>query len=444
MGRTSTTSIKLAHAGLGLLLVWNVVRAFSQAVTQGEAWNYLRYIEPPWTQVLAGYESNNHVLNTLLVRISTARLHTTEWTLRLPSLLFGVLYMRAAYRVARRWFDDGTIFLAVLGLLVLNPLVVDGMSEGRGYGMALACWMWALALVSETPAGAPLERRTACIAGVLAGLSVTASLAFAAPVAGLLLITAWRHRFSYMPHLAGLTAFVLLVVPLNHAEASVVTAGATSLRQTLNELTAGSFGVENAAVLTAARIAVGAIVAMALWFGFRRAPSELVCVGGASTVAVFAFLLAAHRWAHAAFPEAGAIYLVPLITLFAAGLAVKSGREPVQISFLVVSALCVAHYVDHFRFPYRAGEAYAGGRDLAMALRTDAGDRGVRIGAAGDAEAILRFYKVRLRRDNWHTIEAPKPEVSYDYYVVGAQEAADLERQGRRIVYRDNGLILAR
>jgi hypothetical protein len=444
MERTSTTSINLAGAGLGALFVWNVIRAATQSVTPGEAWNYDRYIAPGWTQALSAFDGNNHVLNTLLVRISTARIHVTDLALRAPSLLFGALYMAAAYRIARRWFGGGAMFLAVLGLLTLNPLVVDAMSEARGYGMALACWMWALLLVSGTPAGAAIPRARACAAGILLGLSVVASLSFAAPATALLLVAAWRHRLDYMPHMAGLTAFVLLTVPLNHADASVVTQGATSLRQTLNELTDASFGLENSVAAAAARIAAGLLAIVGLWVGLRRRVPAIVYLTGGSLAAAFGLLLAAHRWAHAAFPESGALYLIPLITLFVAGLVWQSKRDPAQITFLVLSALCVAHYADHLRLPYRAAAGLAGGRAMAQSLRDDAGQRDVRIAADGDAEAVMRYYKERYRQPNWHTIETPKPDASYDYYVFAARDAETVDRRGLQVIYRDAGLILAR
>ena len=143
MESTSTASIKLVRAGLAAVFAFSVWRAATQSVTPGEAWNYVNYIAPAWKEALSHYDTNNHVLNTLLVRISTARIHLTEFSLRLPSLLFGALYLLAVYRIARRWFS-GRIFLAVAGLLTLNPLVMDAMSEARGYGMALALLMWAL------------------------------------------------------------------------------------------------------------------------------------------------------------------------------------------------------------------------------------------------------------------------------------------------------------
>ena len=150
MEPTSTASIKIARWFLAALVAVNLYRAITQSVTPGEAWNYNRFIAPPWTEALAHFDVNNHVLNTLLVRISTARFHLTELSLRLPSLLAGVFYLWVVFRMARRWFGDGLTFLFVIGLLTLNPMVVDALSEARGYGMALACWMWALELILES------------------------------------------------------------------------------------------------------------------------------------------------------------------------------------------------------------------------------------------------------------------------------------------------------
>src|ERR1022692_2973209 len=171
MEPTSTASIKTARWFLAALLAVNLYRAMTQSVTPGEAWNYDRFIGPSCTEALSRFDVNNHVLNTLLVRISTAGFHLTELSLRLPSLLgristagfhltelslrlpsllAGVLYLWVVWRMARRWFGNGLVFLAVVGLLTLNPLVVDALSEARGYGLALASWMWALELILES------------------------------------------------------------------------------------------------------------------------------------------------------------------------------------------------------------------------------------------------------------------------------------------------------
>src|SRR5450759_5273017 len=186
MEPTSTASIKAARWFLAALLAVNLYRAMTQSVTPGEAWNYDRFIAPAWAEALARFDVNNHVLNTLLVRISTARFHLTELSLRLPSLLAGGLYLWVVFRMARRWFGDSLPFLAVVGLLTLNPLVVDALSEARGYGMALACWMWALELILESTQSFSAVKLN--LAGMCLGLSIAASLAFAAPACALLAV----------------------------------------------------------------------------------------------------------------------------------------------------------------------------------------------------------------------------------------------------------------
>ena len=442
MQRTSTTSINLAHAGLAALLAWNVWRAVTQSVTAGEALNYDGFIGPEWKESLARFDSNNHFLNTLLVRISTWRIHLTEFSLRLPSLVFGALYLVAVYRLARRWFGSGALFLAVVGLLVLNPLVVDAMSEARGYGMALAAWMWALEVVTreEDAAGAWV--------GVLLGLSVAASLAFAAPAVALI-VTIYARRAErkpgpQVPQVAFLTAFVLLAVPLNHAEMSVVTEGAGSLRQTLNELAAASLGSGNAVLAAAVRVGVGILAAAGLALGvFRRKTSAILYVSGTSLVLCLALMLAAHRFAHAAFPEGGALYLVPLVSLFVAAMIGRWGGEAAQFTFVAIAALCVGSYVNQLRPAYRGATGVEGGRQLAQALRAGAQNHGVSIGASADAVPVIRFYRWRYRQANWETIEALRPGASYSYYVLTAADSLLVRERGLHVVYSEPGLTLA-
>src|SRR5260370_34858948 len=247
MERISTASIKTGRWLLAALLAVNLYRAITQSVTPGEAWNYNRFIAPAWAEAFSRFDVNNHVLNTLLVRISTARFHLTELSLRLPSLLAGVLYLWVVYRMARRWFGGGLTFLTVVGLLTLNPLLIDAMSEARSYGMALACWMWALELILESLESYSAQKLN--LSAMCLGLSVAASLAFAAPACALFVVyLVWfggggadalvraRPPGRALALIVVLTAFVLLVIPLNHPEWNTRAGAAASLRQTINEL----------------------------------------------------------------------------------------------------------------------------------------------------------------------------------------------------------------
>src|ERR1019366_6086121 len=72
MEPTSTASIRTARWLLGGPLAVNLYRAMTQSVTPGEAWNYYRFIAPGWTEALSHFDTNNHVLNTLLVVLGPA------------------------------------------------------------------------------------------------------------------------------------------------------------------------------------------------------------------------------------------------------------------------------------------------------------------------------------------------------------------------------------
>jgi uncharacterized membrane protein len=462
MEPTSTASIKTTRWFLAALLAVNLYRAMTQSVTPGEAWNYDRFIGPTWKEALTHFDVNNHVLNTLLVRISTSQFHLTELSLRLPSLLAGAFYLWVVFRLARRWFGDGPRFLAVVGLLTLNPVVVDALSEARGYGMALACWMWALELLLESVESFSPQKLK--LAAMCLGLSVAATLAFAAPALALLVVfLAWsnsRARASsgvavgreplpgrILVLIVFLTAFVLLAIPLDRAEWKTLAVGATSLRQTINEITALSLGTSLKVIGGLARVALalvslaGAAGALHYW---RRRDGALITLTGASFALTLVFLMAAHRWLQTPFPQEGAIYLIPLTALIVASVILKQHNKTAQIAFLAVSAVLLARYVVEFPIGmYAAGSQFSGARTLAKTLRANAGSGSPRIGASLAAEPIMSYYRTRYRQGYWQPIKREPPIGTYDFYVLTPADAPLIEERHLHVLYRDAGLTLA-
>src|SRR5664280_91997 len=460
MEPTSTASIKTARWFLAALFATSLYRAMTQSVTPGEAWNYDRFIGPTWKEALAHFDVNNHVLNTLLVRLSTSQFHLTELSLRLPSLLAGVLYLWVVFRMARRWFGDGLPFLAVIGLLTLNPLVVDALSEARGYGMALACWMWALDLLLESMGSFSVSKLN--LSAMCLGLSVAASLAFAAPAIALLVaFLVWSKSSGgaggprgypacqpgSLALIVFLTAFVLLAIPLNHAEWKTLGVGATSLRQTINGITALSLGTSLKVIAAIARVAL-ALVAVAGVFAsvrcWRRRDDALLALTGATLALTLVLLIAAHRWLHTPFPQDGAIYLIPLTVLPVTAAILKRHNKTAQIAFLCLSSVLLARYVSEFPFGmYAAGSRFAGARTLAKTLRANAGHASVRIGASLAAEPIINYYRARYRQGNWRPIERQPLTGFYDFYVLTPADAVLVEQRHLHVMYRDAGLTLA-
>lgn len=441
MEQTSTVSIKAALCLLATLFTLNVYRAATCDVTPSEAWNYDRYVSSSWQESLSQFDLNNHVLNTFLARISTAALGRKEIVLRLPSLLAGLLFYWAAWRLCGRLLGNGWVFALAIALMSLNPLVMDAVSEARGYGMALACWTWALerfVVYSEQHDPRKLNQ-----AAILLALSVTACLSFIVPALGLGIAASLVDRSRtvlrniWLPMLVFL--FALLAIPLNRVLLTDFAHGATSLRQTLAELTTFSLG---AAPIPAAviRVAIGLLVAAGAIVAFRRPKSEpvLMLTTGAALIGLL-LLLVAHAKLKAPYPERGAIYFVPILTLI--GLALF--REIPRILIPLAAACVLSYAVNLPTGPYLDGQEFTGSREIAKAIRRDAGQRRVRIAASPELEPIVNYYRTRYRQGNWERIGHKTPEPGYEYYVLTTADAGLVAQFHLQTIRRFPGLLLA-
>jgi hypothetical protein len=244
-----------------------------------------------------------------------------------------------------------------------------------------------------------------------------------------------------------LTAFVLLAIPLNRAEWKTLGVGATSLRQTINEITAESLGTSSKVAGAIARVGLalttvaGLLASVRYW---RRRDGTLIALTGASLALTLVFLIASHHWWHTPFPQDGAIYLIPLTVLPVTAVILKRSNKAAQIAFLSVSAVLLARYVAEFPFGmYAAGRQFAGARTLAKTLREKAGNEAVRIGASLAVEPIVNYYRIRYRQGNWQPIERQPLTGVYDYYVLTDADAAVIEQRHLHVLYRDAGLTLA-
>jgi len=142
-----------------------------------EAFTYLSFVAPPVRQILTTYSPNNHVLYSLLAKACVTALGASEITLRLPALLGAVLCLAAIRAVSRSLFGNGWMMLLAISLAALNPIVFDYFSQARGYGLALAFYLFGLLYSARS--------RRLGVEGALLGLSVGANLTFAIPVIAL-------------------------------------------------------------------------------------------------------------------------------------------------------------------------------------------------------------------------------------------------------------------
>ncbi len=163
-----------------LALVLLICRACIQSITIDEADTYLFFVGRPnpshWEAA-----SNNHVLNSMLIRLCTMIFGLHNITMRLPALTGACLYIVAAVFLACAITRQGIMRLTTFVLMVFNPFVMDYLVAARGYSLALGFLLSALALCicrdrQELRRGHPY-RIPALAAGLLA-LSFCSNLAF--------------------------------------------------------------------------------------------------------------------------------------------------------------------------------------------------------------------------------------------------------------------------
>jgi 4-amino-4-deoxy-L-arabinose transferase-like glycosyltransferase len=82
--------------------------------------------------------ANNHVLNSLLLKKSVNLFGWHEWSIRLPNVLYFILYFVAVLLLMQH--ISRNIFFRFAGILLfcMPHFVIDYFSLARGYGMAVA------------------------------------------------------------------------------------------------------------------------------------------------------------------------------------------------------------------------------------------------------------------------------------------------------------------
>src|SRR5579872_4973907 len=176
-----------------------VIRACLQSITVDEADSFLQYARNPqpshWWPV-----SDNHVLNSLLMRLATAIFGVSNLTVRLPAILGALLYIGSALNLSLLVTNRRLLQWLLFTCLVYNPMLLDYLVAARGYSLAIGFFLAAVAVIASamiTPGnGAALLRKGASVS-VLLALSCSANLSFAiANAVTLTIFFLWAVRHS--------------------------------------------------------------------------------------------------------------------------------------------------------------------------------------------------------------------------------------------------------
>lgn len=298
----------LAFVALAAAWLWNAARAVTCAATTDEAFTALDFAGKPWLDMLAYYDANNHVLHTILVKLSLSAFGWNVVSLRLPALAAGLLYSTMIWRLGRRWFGDTLPLFAFCAFAAWAPPAAEYFSLARGYSMALAFFAWAL-LEAEDPGTARWPR-----VSIAMGLSVASNLVFVIPSAALCAALLLRERsishFRALIVPGAVLALLVNALPLSRAEAGNFYYGSTSFTASLRSIFEwpGYDGLSAAAALLLPLGCLGALTRTgtrqtALIALFALAIAALLALAGVpwprgrtGVYLAFLVLLAALRW----------------------------------------------------------------------------------------------------------------------------------------------------
>lgn len=129
-----------------ILIVYNVARAYTVSITHDEALTYQWYVSGSFSEILHNPQitANNHILNSLLAKLSINIFGDSLFALRLPNVLAYIAYLLFSFLLAKRFFQTSLFVLAAFLLLQLNPFLFDFWGLCRGYGIAIALMMGSL------------------------------------------------------------------------------------------------------------------------------------------------------------------------------------------------------------------------------------------------------------------------------------------------------------
>lgn len=116
-----------------------VVKAILVPISYDEAFSFLVYSVKSISGIFSDYTyPNNHILNTLLMKLSTRLFSDAEFFVRLPSVLGGIIFCVFIYRIANICINRSYLKILYLLLALSNPYLIDINAMGRGYSIGMA------------------------------------------------------------------------------------------------------------------------------------------------------------------------------------------------------------------------------------------------------------------------------------------------------------------
>ena len=192
-----------------------LLRAIYVNITYDEVWTLYSFVRSSVVDVLtfANCDANNHILNTLLIKLLYSTVPNTVFIARLPNVLAALVYLYFAYKFSARLSSNSKYFALIA--LLLNPFLLEFFSLARGYGLAMACVICTLYFLqnySSTKKTAELLKTLLSL--LLLSLSMLSSLHLVVPAFALLLYYATRSKQKQALQVFFIFLFIVATVAL--------------------------------------------------------------------------------------------------------------------------------------------------------------------------------------------------------------------------------------
>ncbi|MFH2141695.1 MAG: hypothetical protein ABIJ97_04690 [Bacteroidota bacterium] len=141
--RFSKADIIILLLGIAIF-IYILVKATISSFTIDESFSYLNYVHTSFMDIISfkSWYTNNHIMNSLLMKYSEQLFGNSEISLRLPNLLLFSVYMVYSYLLFKRINQFLAIIIFVL--LCTNNSLIDLFGLARGYGLSFGFMLMSL------------------------------------------------------------------------------------------------------------------------------------------------------------------------------------------------------------------------------------------------------------------------------------------------------------
>lgn len=137
--RSKTLDNYLSITLITIGFLYTAVRAHFLSLTHDEAITYLVHASGTYLDILKfnlPVTSNNHLLNSILIKLFTGLFGTSEFVIRIPALIGHALYLYGVWKLLGLFLKGHRLFLG-LCLLIFHPFLIDLFSCARGYSLGM-------------------------------------------------------------------------------------------------------------------------------------------------------------------------------------------------------------------------------------------------------------------------------------------------------------------